>query len=119
MERGGREGATLKGTGLSEGEGPASDQMVLPQIYWTLRFGDPPGLNLQNGSLACSVLHGVRIIVFVSQYLPFLLLEMGKSSFSLIWWFYKLNGIMAVNKSLTPSKCSINISYLGLWAPTT
>lgn len=87
-------------------------------MYWTLGFGDLPGLNLQNGILACSILHGVRITVLISQCL-ILLLEMGKSSFSLVWLFYKLNRIMAVNKSLTPSKCSINISYLGPWVPTT
>lgn len=36
-----REGATLKGTGHSEGEGSAPDQMVSPFTYWTLRSGDP------------------------------------------------------------------------------
>lgn len=63
LERGGREGASLKGTGRSEGEGPASDQMVVPQMCWTLRFGDPPGLNLQNGSLASSILQSQNYFI--------------------------------------------------------
>lgn len=96
MEHRGREGLTLKGTGHSEGEGPALYYEMLPptdllDVDEVMLF---PNLNIHNGMFSAGWSQNYCIHILVP---PLLILKWGKSSFSLIRLFYKLSGIMDVN----------------------